>query len=339
MSSGLNIGVVGAGYWGKNLVRNFARVKGGRLVHVSDLEQANRDRTASLQPEATVSASYQELLADERVLAVAVATGAATHHEVALAALRAGKHVYVEKPLCLREDHARELVDEARGRGLRLMVGHLLIHHPAVRWMKEHLDGGELGDLRYLYSQRLNLGLVRTDESAWWSLAPHDISVVLHLVGERPLSIAAHGACYLQEGVEDVVFANLEFPSGRLAQIHTSWLDPHKIRKLTMVCDGKMVTFDDMEQREKLRVYDKGIDRSADYATYGELLTMRQGDIWIPALRMSEPLLLECQEFVDAVQQDREALTPGTDGLDVVSILAAGDRSMRAGGALVKLGD
>ena len=333
----LGVGVVGAGYWGKNLVRNFGRTQGSRLLHVADLGEANRDRARGMAPGATVSERYQVMLDDPAVHAVAVCTDAASHHRLARQALLADKHVYVEKPLALAVDHAEELVELATERRLTLMVGHLMLFHPGIRWIRSRLAAGEFGDLHYLYCQRLNLGIVREDESAWWSLAPHDVSIVLHLLGEMPAHISARGNSYIRPANEDVVFANLQFRDGRAAEIHTSWLDPHKIRRLTLVGSSKMVTFDDTESREKIRVYDKGADRQVDYESYAELISLRQGDIWIPSLQMTEPLLLECQHFVDCARTGATPDTSGQQGLDVVRILCAGQDSMAADGAPIRL--
>ncbi len=334
----LGLGVVGAGYWGKNLVRNFARTTGARLLSVCDLSEANRNRAASLVPGVKVTGRFEDLLEDPAIGAIAVCTHAAAHHALARDALLAGKHVYVEKPLTLEVAHAEELVRLAKEHGLTLMVGHLMLFHPGIRWIRERLVAGDLGTPHYLYLQRLNLGIVRSDESAWWSLAPHDISIALYLLGSRPRDISARGNAYLRDRIEDVVFANLQFEGGQAAEIHTSWLDPHKIRKLTLVCDTKMVTFDDTEPREKIRVYDKGAERSVDYQTYAELISLRQGDIWIPSLPGTEPLLLECQHFVDCVRDGREPDTSGQQGLDVVRILCAGQASMAAAGTPIPVG-
>jgi predicted dehydrogenase len=217
------------------------------------------------------------------------------------------------------------------------MVGHLMIYHPGIRWIRGQITSGEIGDIYYLYCQRLNLGIVRKDESAWWSLAPHDISIILYLLGSAPRNVSARGNSYIRPGNEDVVFANLQFEGGQTAEIHTSWLDPHKIRNMTLVGSRKMVTFDDTEPREKIRIYDKGADRQVDYDSYADLISLRQGDIWIPSLRMSEPLAIECQHFVDCVRTGREPDTPGQQGLDVVRILCAGQRSMAADGAPIAL--
>ena len=335
--SALGLAVVGAGYWGKNIVRNFTRVQGASLRYVADLSEGNRARARTLAPNATVTADYEAVLGDSAVDAVAVCTPAATHYEIARAALEAGKHVFVEKPLTLEGGHADHLVDLAAERGLTLMVGHLMIHHPAVRWIREQIETGEIGDLHYLYCQRVNLGVVRSDESAWWSLAPHDLSIVLYLLGQAPTSISARGAAYLRPEIEDVVFANLKFAGGQMAEVHTSWLDPHKSRLLTLVGSRRMVTFDDTAPREKVRVYDKGAERTVDYENYAELITLRQGDIWIPSIPTTEPLLLECQHFVDCVRDGRVPDTPGDQGRDVVRILQAGQQSMESDGAPISL--
>jgi len=333
----LGLGVVGAGYWGKNIVRNFGRVTGAELRYVADLNEAHRDRARELAPLATVTDDYEEMLASSDVDAIAVCTPAASHHALAKAAILAGKHVFVEKPLTLLGEHADELVDLAEEHGVTLMVGHLMIHHPALRWIKEQIETGEIGDLHYLYCQRVNLGVVRSDESAWWSLAPHDLSIVLYLLDQQPSTISARGAAYLRPDIEDVVFANLKFDGGHMAEVHTSWLDPHKSRLLTLVGSRRMVTFDDTAPREKVRVYDKGAERTVDYQSYAELITLRQGDIWIPSIPGTEPLLLECQHFVDCIRDGRTPDTPGSQGRDVVKILQAGQQSMDNDGAPVSL--
>lgn len=333
----LGIGVVGAGFWGKNLVRNFAHTKGARLIAVADLVEAHLQRAQNLVPGVICTPNFDDLLENKDIGAIAVVTEAATHHRMAKAALLADKDVYVEKPLTLTVQDAQELVTLAAERERILMVGHLMLFHPAMRWIKERLDAGEFGDLHYLYCQRLNLGVVRRDESAWWSLAPHDISILLYLLNELPRDISARGHSYLRSDIEDVVFANLRCASGQAAEVHTSWLDPHKIRKLTLVCSGKMITFDDSQPVEKIRVYDKGAERSVDYNTFAELISLRQGDIWIPSFAMTEPLLVECQHFVDCVRERRRPDTPGEQGLEVVRILQAGQRSIGLGGAPVTL--
>ncbi|MHC4561154.1 MAG: Gfo/Idh/MocA family protein [Planctomycetota bacterium] len=333
----IGVAAVGAGNWGKNLVRNFASLAGVELKYVCDVSEKIRKTMAGLHPQATVSSDVGEALADDAVDAVVVAVEAPLHFEIAAAALRADKHVYVEKPLTLSVAEAEHLVELAVERNRKLMVGHLLEYHPAVNYMKDLLASGEAGDPLYLYFQRVNLGIVRKEENAWWSLAPHDVSVACYLFDAVPVSVSASGQSYLREGIEDVVFANLKFADGRMAHIHVSWLDPHKIRKVTLVGSQKMVVFDDMEAAEKIRVYDKGADKIISVDSYDEAITLRTGNILIPKTPGGEPLKMECQHFVDAIVTDALPRSDGTDGLRVVKVLAAGAESLARGGEPIEI--
>lgn len=327
----LGVACVGTGYWGKNLVRNFYNLKNVQLHYICDANRATLDKLSPQYPGVKLETDFDKVLLDDAVKAVVIATPGPAHYPLAKAALEAGKHVFVEKPLTLLPEHAYELVSLSESRGLVLMVGHLLEYHPGVRWIKQHM--GDLGRIYCLYSQRLNLGIIRKDENAWWSLAPHDISVALYLLDKFPVSVSARGACYLRPGVEDVVFANLAFDDDTMAQIHVSWLDPHKTRKLTLVGEKKMITFDDMEASEKIKVFDKGADRDYSDSGYGDHITLRSGDIYLPRLDMTEPLKLECEHFVDCCLTGKTPVSDGRDGLRVVQILHAAQQSMRAGGA------
>jgi predicted dehydrogenase len=241
----------------------------------------------------------------------------------------------VEKPLALRARDAADVVATAERVGRTLMVGHLMIHHPVTAMLKRMIESGELGRIYYMYALRVNLGRVRRDENAMWSLAPHDISMILHLLGETPASVSARGGCYLQDGVQDVVFVNIRFASGVIAQIQLSWLDPRKERRLTIVGDRKMVEFDDVHPVEKLRIYDKGFDRPPTFTEYAQYLTIRNGDIHIPQVPMAEPLELECRHFIDCVTNGKRPITDGTSALHVVQVLEAAQRSLDADGAPV----
>jgi predicted dehydrogenase len=256
---------------------------------------------------------------------VIVATPVATHYELARRALEAGKHVFVEKPPALSAAEAEELVSLAEDRGLVLLPGHLLLYHPAVGKLKELIEAGELGDVLYLYGNRQNLGQIRKDENALWSLGVHDLSVMLHLIGEEPAECWARGESFIHEGVEDVVFCYLRFPSGVVAHMHLSWLDPHKMRKITVVGDSKMAVFDDMELDRKVTVYDKGPQEPAD--TYGEWLT-RTGDIWSPKIPNDEPLRLECEHFLALVRGEADSTRARANGLAVVRALEELQRSL-----------
>ncbi len=330
------IAVVGAGHWGKNIVRNFASLPDASLLYVCDLQEKVRETMGSLYPDAKVVETVNAALDDDAVEAVAIAVDAPNHFEVARQCIEAGRHTYVEKPLTLSGAEAAKLTDLAAAKGVRLMVGHLMEYHPSVEYMKQTIADGTVGEPLYLYLQRLNLGIVRQVENAWWSLAPHDVSIACWLFEAEPVSVSATGHAYLQNGVEDVVFANLKFADGRMAHIHVSWLDPHKIRKVTLVGSEKMVVFDDMQAGEKIRIYDKGADvrRTVGYA---EAITLRTGDIRIPKVPAGEPLKLECQHFLDRVKDGETPRSDGADGIRVVKVLEAGTKSLAAGGEPVSL--
>jgi predicted dehydrogenase len=323
----VDVAVAGLGYWGPNLARNFDGLPGVRLRWCCDPRAATHERFANSFREARFTTELDEVLADPDVDAVALATPVPTHAALAARVLGAGKHCFVEKPLAQSSLDAERAVAAARGAGRVLMVGHLLEYHPGVRQLKAIIDAGELGDIHYVYSNRLNLGQLRADENALWSLGAHDASVVLHLAGEEPCELAARGECYMRPGVEDVVFAYLRFPSGLAAHMHLSWLDPHKERRLTVVGSRRMATFDDMELERKLTIYDKGFDGSAD--TYGEYIT-RSGDIHSPRVPNDEPLRLECEHFVECVRTGAEPLSGAEDGLRVVRVLEGLQRCLEA---------
>jgi predicted dehydrogenase len=330
----LRLAIVGLGYWGPNLARNLARV--GELSWACDLSEDNRNRYARLYPETRMTADLDELLADPALDAVAIATSVPTHHPLGMRVLAAGKHLFVEKPLALSTAEARELVEAAEAADRRLMVGHLLLFHPGLRAVKELIDAGDLGKLYYLYGNRQNLGKVRADENALWSLGAHDIAVLLSLVGERPSELQARGESYVRPGVEDVVFGYLKFPSGVVAHLHLSWLDPNKMRKLTVVGSDKMVVFDDMESDRKVTIYDKGITQPrAD--TYGEYVGVRMGDISIPRVASDEPLRLEVEEFAAAIREQRTPLSDGHSGIAVVEVLEGLQRSLDDGGRVITI--
>ena len=334
MSKPVRVGVVGFGYWGPNLVRNLDRLKDAELVAACDLSQSNLDKLTSLYPYVATTMDMGAFLTDFALDAVVIATSAPSHFALAKQALEADMAVYVEKPLTMTSAQAEELVRIADERKLVLMVGHLMEYHSAINWIRDYIASGDMGEVLYLYAQRLNLGKVRTEENAFSSLAPHDVSIVLYLLGEAPDSVSANGAAYVNEGVQDTVFANLHFPSGRMANIHVSWLDPHKVRKFTIVGSKKMLVFDDMNATEKIWIYDKGVE-PIDALGYGEDLRLRFGDITVPFIKMAEPLALEVQHFLDCVDTGATPRSDGRDGLRVVRVLEAVDESMALGGAPV----
>jgi predicted dehydrogenase len=321
----VRIGVVGLGYWGPNLARNFDRLPVADLRWICDGREESRARHAAQFPDARVAADVDELLADPELEAVAVTTPVPTHAELALRVIRAGKHCFVEKPLAQSLDDAEEVARAAEEAGVTLMVGHLLEYHPGLEKLKEIADAGELGDIHYIYSNRLNLGKLRADENALWSLGAHDVSVVLRLAREEPVEVRAVGESYMREGVEDVVFCYLRFPSGLAAHLHLSWLDPHKERRFTVVGSRKMATFDDMEIERKLTVYDKGFDQ--DFESYGEYIA-RSGDVWSPKISNAEPLAIECRHFAERVRDGAAPRSDGRAGVRVVRVLEELQRSL-----------
>jgi predicted dehydrogenase len=316
----VRIGVAGLGYWGPNLARNFSALGGCELTWCCDASEAARARWAPTFPGTRFTASLDDLLGDPELDAVVLATPVPTHGELAETVLRAGKHCFVEKPLAQSVADAERAVAAARETGRTLMVGHLLEYHPGVAKLKEIADAGELGPIHYIYSNRLNLGKLRADENALWSLGAHDISVVLHLAGEEPYEVEARGESYMRPGIEDVVFGFLRFPSGLAAHLHLSWLDPHKERRFTIVGGRRMATFDDMDMERKITVYDKGFDE--DSANWGEYIA-RSGDIWSPRVPNSEPLRLECAHFVECLRTGATPRSDGESGLRVVRVLEA----------------
>jgi predicted dehydrogenase len=314
----VRVGVVGLGYWGPNLARNLGALEDCELRWLCDADEDARARVASSFPAARTSGELSELLEDDELDAIVLATPVPTHAELAIAVAGAGKHCFVEKPLATNAADAEAAVQAAAQAGRVLMVGHLLEYHPAVARLKALIDGDELGPLYYLYGNRLNLGVLRSDENALWSLGAHDVSVALHLIGEEPSECTAQGASYVRGGVEDVVFCFLRFPSGIVAHLHLSWLDPHKERRLTVVGERKMATFDDMLVEGKLSVYDKGFDE--DTRSWGEYIT-RSGDVFSPRIANAEPLRLECEHFVQCVRSGSRPRSDGQSGLRVVRVL------------------
>ncbi len=327
-SEPVRIAIVGLGHWGKNVLRSFAGTTRCDVAAICDANPELLARRAPLYPSARATDSFQSVLDDPQTDAVAIVTPAPLHHEMVVGALSAGKHVFVEKPAALTVDHVQEMVELAQRMDRKLMVGHLLEYHPAVAAMKEQIDGGSLGDVHYMYSQRLNLGIVRQGENAFWSLAPHDISVILYLFGAEPDEVSAAGASFLQSGIEDVVFANLHFPDGRMAHIHVSWLDPHKARKMVVVGSKKMMVFDDMHPSEKIRIFDKGANLAAAAESPLHSVTVRHGDIHVPHIDGRPPLDIETAHFVDCIINDRRPRSDGRDGLRVVRVLEEVERHL-----------
>lgn len=333
----INVAVVGIGGWGKNLARNYSQIPEANLRYLCDLDESKLKAMQSQFQAERITTRFDDLIEDAQLQAIVIATNGPTHYDLCKRALSAGKDVYVEKPFVLSAAEAEEIVALADHRKQVLMVGHLLEYHPVVQRLKEMIDAEELGTIRYIYSQRLNLGTVRKDENALWNFAPHDISVILYLLGLKPTDVSARGQSYLLPNVEDVVFLAVNFGDKAMGHVHVSWLDPHKTRRITIVGSKRMAVFDDLEPNEKLKIYDKGAEVNTDYDTFAEYVGLRFGDITVPYVRVGEPLRVECEHFLDCVRERTTPLSDGRDGLRVVTVLEAASQSLAINGAPVTI--
>jgi predicted dehydrogenase len=334
----VEIGLVGVGTWGRHHLRTFASLPDVHLAWVCDTDRRALERVKRESPFVKTTSSYGRNLGS--VDAVVIASSARSHHPLAEAALSRGRHVFVEKPLALTLEDGEELVRLAERKKRVLMVGHILLYHPAVQRLRKIVTSGELGTIRYLYSQRVNLGRIRRDENVLWSLGPHDISLSNYLIGRTPVSVRAKGKAYVQKGIEDVVFLDLEYRGDILAHFHLSWLDPHKIRTLALMGSEKMAVFNDMNPEEKIKIYDKGVKESAlrkGLELPPSTISVRYGDIHSPRIEPDEPLRIEAEHFVHCIKKGARPRTGGTNGLDVLRVLDAADRSLRSGGSPVGL--
>jgi predicted dehydrogenase len=328
----LRVGVIGAGYWGPNLVRNFFEAPGSETVAVCDLSAERLEAIRKRYPSVRTTRDYRELVDDPSIEAVCVATPVSTHHKLAGEALAAGKHVLVEKPLTRTVAEAEALVSRAAAAKRVLAVGHTFVYNPAVTKVREILESREIGDVYYVDSQRVNLGLHQFDINVLWDLGPHDISIVLYWLGEEPEWVSCTGACYIQPSIEDVVFLEMGFPSGAIAHAHLSWLAPGKRRVMTVVGSKRMVVYDDVEVAEKVKVFDHGVERmDADELRR----SYRAGDIHVPRIAPTEALQIEVRDFIDAIRLSRAPVSDGVAGLRVVRVLEAAMRSLRDQGARV----
>jgi predicted dehydrogenase len=340
----LVVSQLGCGYWGPNLARNLLATPTCELKWIADASPDRLEYIRRSFPTVAATSGWPDVIDDEEVDAVVVATPAVTHFELALAGIRAGKHVFVEKPLATSVQQCQTLLDAAEAMGVTLMVGHTFLYNPAVAMLRSLIDSGEIGEIHHLYTQRLNLGQVRADVNVLWNLAPHDFSILLHLMGNRlPARVAATGVACVQPGIEDVVFVTLEWPKGPVAHVHLSWLDPSKVRKVTVIGSSKMVVYDDMSDY-KISILDKGVDRvprvgeRMDFdrpSTYQ--LLYRAGEVRLPSVPAAEPLQVEIEHFAECALTGSEPLTGARNGRDVVALLEAADRSIRLRGEPVEL--
>jgi predicted dehydrogenase len=333
----IHIAVIGYGYWGPNLVRNFASVEGASVAVVCDLSPQRLGESKLRYPYLETTTEFCTVLDNPAIDAVAIATPVRTHYEFARKALEHGKHVLVEKPIAASVAEAECLLDLAAKRDLRLMVNHTFIYTGAVRKMKEIVASGTLGDLYYLDSVRINLGLFQRDVNVLWDLAPHDIAIMDHLISEAPVSVCANGVCHIGNGIENVAYLTVYFNSGLIAHFHNNWLDPVKIRTLMLGGSKKMVLYDDMEISEKIKVYDRGVEITTADSLRDALISYRLGDMWAPRLDTAEALARMAKEFIASIKDGRPPLTDGQSGLNVVRILEAAEMSIKHRGREVKL--
>ena len=331
------VGVVGAGYWGPKLIRNFHDLPNACVAMVSDLHKGRLDHIQRLYPDTAVTQSYDDLLASD-VEAVVIATPVASHFTLARAALLAGKHVLIEKPMTSNVADAQNLVDLAKQKQRILMVGHTFEYNPAVLMLKDMIKSGRLGDVYYVNASRVNLGIFQQDINVVWDLAPHDLSILLYILGTDPISVSARGASYVQPGIHDVAYLTVNFPNNVMAGVQVSWLDPCKIRRITVVGSQKMVVYDDIEPDEKIKIYDKGVDKPPYSDTFEQFkLSYRYGEVTSPRVPGDEPLHLECAHFIDCICEGKQPRSSGEVGLKIVRILEKAQKSLLNGGQGEKL--
>lgn len=333
----INVAVIGYGYWGPNLVRNIQESKDAKVVACCDKSQERLAQVKAKYPDIEVTSEYDEILKNPSIDAVVISTPVATHYPFARKALEHGKHLLVEKPVTSSVAEAEKLVELAEKKGLTFMVDHTFIYTGAVRKMKELIDSGDIGDLYYFDSVRINLGLIQRDVNVLWDLAPHDIAILEHLVKEKPASVCANGACHVGNGLENVAYLTVYFNNGLIAHFHNNWLSPVKIRTMLVGGSKKTIHYDDMETSEKIKVYDRGVDVTTKAGVHDALISYRLGDMWAPRLDTTEALRLMAAEFVDSVQTGRQPLTDGVSGLNVVKILEASEMSIKHRGKEIKL--
>ncbi len=334
----IRIGIIGCGYWGPNYLRNFNQLKESRVIVCCDLLKTNLDKVKRHFNSIELATDYTKVLKDKRIDAVVIATPAQTHYRIAQGALKSDKHVLVEKPLSLKYEECRKLVNLAKLKKRILMVGHTFLFNPAVRKLKQYIRKGALGKIYYLHATRTHLGLIRNDVNASWDLVPHDISIFSYLLERTPISVSALGGSFLRKPKQDVVFINLVYPDGIIANIHASWADSNKVREIQVIGSRARIVFDDLNNLEKIKLYKKGISVDKSYVNFGEFqLLLRDGDILSPKVDPQEPLRLQCQHFISCLKTGKRPFTDGNNGAEVVKVMNAIDKSLKAGGRTVKI--
>jgi len=334
----LNFGVVGCGYWGPNLIRNLSSFPECRVKLVCDIDAGRLAHMKDLHPDVQTTSRFDDLVEDAQLNGILIATPACLHFEMAKKSLQAGKHTLVEKPMAQSTDECQELIELAQEQKLTLMVGHTFVYSAPVRKMKEIVAAGELGEIQYICSRRLNLGLFQKDINVAWDLAPHDISIILYVLGEKPIYVNCQGKSHFVNGIEDVTNMTLSFANGAFATIQSSWLDPNKVRETILVGKRKMLVYDDLRPTEKIKIFDKRVEVPPHYDTFGEFqYSYYYGDVYSPYLRLVEPLKVECQHFLDCIKTGAKPESGGPEGLEVVRILEAASESLKNGGGRIDI--
>jgi predicted dehydrogenase len=338
MTKQIKVGVVGCGYWGPNLVRNFRSLPDCHLKMMCDISEQRLMHLKPLYPEVEAGTDYNHMLNGAGLDAVIIATAVKSHYWMAKASLLSGKHTFIEKPMASSSHECEELIEIARKKGLVLMIGHTFLYSPAVRKIKEIVDSGDIGEIRYINARRLNLGLFQKDINVTWDLAPHDITIVLYVIGEQPVTMNCQGSAHITPGIEDRTTMCLSFQKQRTAIIQSSWLDPRKVREMTIVGSKRMIVYDDVAPLEKIRIFDARVECPPHYDTFAEFqYSYHYGDIYSPYIKQEEPLKTECQHFLDCIKFGKIPLTDGQQGLELVRILEASSESLKKGGAPVQL--
>jgi len=334
----LNVAIVGCGYWGPNLIRNFNSLPDCNVVAICDLNEERLNYIQNSYPDIQVTTDFRSIIDNGRIDAISIATPVSTHHSLAKESLKSGRHTFIEKPMAASVAKCRDLIDIAERKSLTLMVGHTFIYTPTVRKIKEVIDSGAIGEVMYISTRRLNLGLFQKDINVAWDLAPHDISIILYVLDSSPVSVNCQGKAHINPGIEDVTNISLSFPNGGFAIIHSSWIDPKKIREITIVGSKKMIIYDDNEPLEKMRIYDKRVEIPPYYDTFAEFhYSYHYGDMHAPYIKQEEPLKVECQHFLDCIKNGTKPESSGHEGAQVVQILEAANESLKSGGTLISL--
>jgi predicted dehydrogenase len=333
-----NIAVIGCGYWGPNLVRNFCSLQGSKVKYVCDVQKDRLAHLKNLYPAIETTTDFNSVIDDPEIDAVAIATPVGLHYKLAKKCLQAGKHTFIEKPMASTVAECKELNDIADNMNLSIVVGHTFIYSPPVRKIKEIVSRGALGELQYISTRRLNLGLFQTDINVTWDLAPHDISIILYILEKVPVSVNCQGKAHVNREIEDVTNLTLNFKNGGFATIQSSWLDPNKVREMTFVGSKRMLVYNDLEPNEKIKIYDKRVEMPPYYDTFAEFhYSYHYGDIYSPYIKQYEPLKEECQHFLDCIRTGQKPLSGGVEGLQVVQILEAASKSLKNDGAPVEI--